>query len=120
VSFSDESERSPDELRFHDVAAVDDLDDGEGTIVFANYKKFALFRIDGEFHCIQNHCPHAGGFLGNGRLRGTEVLCPRHAWRFDVRDGSCARKPRYCVDVYETRVVDGRVQIGLPDSPEPW
>ena len=70
------------------VAAVGDLCDGQGVEVRVGKKKYALFRVDGEFFCLANICKHWGAPLGEGFLDGHFVMCPWHGWRFDVRDGS--------------------------------
>jgi len=101
---------------FFKVLEVGDLAEGEGCVVQAGIKKIALFRVDGQYHAIQNHCPHAGGFLGLGDLSGTQLVCPRHAWVFDVASGNCLSNPRYCVKQYRTRLEDGWVLVGVPDD----
>lgn len=101
---------------FVKVLEADFLQPGEGKVVHAGVKKLALFNIDGEFHCIQNFCPHAGGFLGMGEVHGEVVLCPRHAWGFNIKTGACRTDPRYEVRRYETKVEDGWVLVAVPDD----
>ncbi len=100
--------------KFVKVLEDGQLDEGEGRVVFAGIKRVALFNIEGEYHCIQNHCPHAGGHLGLGEVRGQLVLCPRHSWGFDVVSGDCKTNPRYCVKVYPTKIEEGSVWVGIP------
>ena len=102
--------------QYYKVIELSRLPAQGGTLVYANFKKFALFQIDGELHCTQNHCPHAGASLAMGSLKGCVVKCPRHDWGFDVTDGSCTTNPRYSVKRYATRVEDGWVYVGLPDE----
>ena len=44
-------------------------------------------------HAVDNNCPHNGGPLSKGTLIGRELICPWHAWRWDVTSGRncCAR-----------------------------
>lgn len=105
------------EVQYVKVLEVDKLQPGKGTVVHAGTKKLALFNVDGEFHCIQNFCPHAGGFLGLGPFSGCIVRCPRHAWGFDVRTGECKTNARYAARSYPTRVEDGWVWVGMPETP---
>jgi nitrite reductase/ring-hydroxylating ferredoxin subunit len=49
----------------------------------------ALFRtFDGEFFATSDTCTHESWSLGeDGDLDGTEVTCPLHMARFDIRTG---------------------------------
>ena len=72
---------------FVKVATVTDLKPGEGKVVIVGDRELALFNVAGQFHCIDNHCPHRDGPLGEGVLNGNVVTCPLHGWRFDVTTG---------------------------------
>lgn len=102
--------------QFFKVLKADALNEGEGRTVQAGLKKIALFNLDGEFHAIQNFCPHAGGFLGMGEVRDDCVRCPRHAWRFDIKSGKCLTNPRYDVRRYQVKVEDGWILVGIPSD----
>ena len=41
-----------------------------------------------DVHALDGICPHAGGPLGQGALHGTTLVCPWHAWEYDVRSGA--------------------------------
>ncbi len=72
---------------FVKVAMVADVKLGEGKIATVGERELALFNVDGQFHCIDNRCPHRDGSLGEGVLTGNVVTCPLHGWRFDVTTG---------------------------------
>ncbi len=75
------------------VAAVSDVPPGEGCVVEAGSQTLAVFNVDGRFFAIDNRCTHRGGPLGEGPLEGTVVMCPWHAWRFDVTTGANVNNP---------------------------
>lgn len=102
--------------RFVDVASEDEVVEGQGKIVFVGTKRLALFRVDGDVLCIKNSCPHAGGFLGMGSVKGCKVYCPRHGWAFDLRTGHCESDPRYDVRRFLVKVEGGRVLVGVPED----
>jgi nitrite reductase/ring-hydroxylating ferredoxin subunit len=58
---------------------------GQGRVVEVEGKDLALFNVDGTYYAIDNACAHRGGPLGEGDLEGRFVLCPWHAWRWDVK-----------------------------------
>jgi ferredoxin-thioredoxin reductase catalytic chain len=102
-----ERPEGPTEVR---IAAVDDLVDGQGMEVMVGKRKYALFRVDGEFYCLANICKHWGAPLGEGYLDGHFVMCPWHGWRFDVRDGTTDH-PDSDVRTYPVAVRDGEVFV---------
>jgi nitrite reductase (NADH) small subunit len=46
-------------------------------------------KMNGQVYAMENECPHHGGPLGQGRLEDGKVLCPWHAYAFDVKTGEC-------------------------------
>ena len=46
-------------------------------------------------------------------IDGREVICPIHAWGFDVTSGSSPDDPSCVVSVYPVRVLDGTVEVLL-------
>jgi nitrite reductase/ring-hydroxylating ferredoxin subunit len=89
------------------VAETSDLNPGEGKTVSAGDRELALFNVAGQFHCVDNTCPHRGGPLGEGTLDGTVVTCPWHGWRFDVCTGVSPVVPTAKVDCFEV-VIEGK------------
>jgi 3-ketosteroid 9alpha-monooxygenase subunit A len=49
---------------------------------------------DRQLHILDAYCPHMGGDLSRGEVRGNSVLCPFHAWSWGA-DGKCDSIP-YC------------------------
>ena len=96
------------------VAAIEDVPVGQGRVVEAEGKDLALFNVDGAFYAIDNACVHRGGPLGEGDLEGTIVLCPWHAWRWDVTTGANANNPAVKMACFPVTVEDGVVFVELP------
>jgi nitrite reductase (NADH) small subunit/3-phenylpropionate/trans-cinnamate dioxygenase ferredoxin subunit len=97
---------------FVPVARIAELKPGVGRAVEVKSRLLALFLIDDRVHAIDDTCPHMGGPLSEGGLTGTVVMCPWHAWRFDVCDGTWVdtNKPNG-VGCYETKIENGDVLI---------
>ena len=89
---------------FQLIARTDEIPPGESKIVTINDKSVAVFNVGGTFYAIYNICPHEGGPLGEGRLKGYVVSCPWHDLAFDVRNGQGTDGGGYCVGSYEVRV----------------
>ena len=61
-------------------------------------------------------CTHDRGPLGEGRLRGHLLECPRHGSRFDIRDGVPTTPPAMRpVTTYPVRVQGDAVEVQLPE-----
>jgi nitrite reductase (NADH) small subunit/3-phenylpropionate/trans-cinnamate dioxygenase ferredoxin subunit len=99
---------------FRRVASVDDISFGKGIVVQVDGKQIAVFNVKGLFYAIDNTCPHRGGPLGEGSLRGTMVNCPWHGAQFDVTSGQVLGPPAPGgVTCYSTKVEEGSVWVAL-------
>lgn len=48
----------------------------------------AIFNIDGNLYCVQNHCPHQHApEIYKGILDDCVVTCPMHGWSYNLIDG---------------------------------
>ncbi|MFT7670639.1 MAG: nitrite reductase/ring-hydroxylating ferredoxin subunit [Planctomycetota bacterium] len=76
---------------------------------------------DGEFHVLDNRCPHEGYPLTSGELKGTALTCSWHNWKFDVRSGACMLGEEG-VRSFPSRVEDGVVLVDLsePNPEDGW
>jgi nitrite reductase/ring-hydroxylating ferredoxin subunit len=83
-----------------------------------------LVRIAEAVRAVEAICPHAGGILADGTLSGSRVVCPVHGATFDALTGKVLADPDgieppeggvSALETYPTRVVDGLVEVGLPD-----
>ena len=59
--------------------------------------------------------PFARRPLGQGMLSGHEVMCPWHAWTWDVRSGENTANPSLRIPSYEVKIEGGDVLVRLPD-----
>ena len=96
------------------VAEAVDIPAGEGRVVDAEGKALALFNVGGAFYALDNACSHRGGPLGEGDLDGTMVVCPWHAWRWDVKTGANANNPAVKMACFPVSLDGGAVYVELP------
>jgi len=73
----------------------------------------AAFLVEDQLHAIDGLCPHRGGPLGEGVLRGRVVTCPWHRWTFDVTSGRCTSHPDRDVRVHQVAVDGDDVVVWL-------
>lgn len=101
------------------VAQCDQLPQREGRVVKLGDLEIALFNLGDRFLATDNRCPHQGGPLCDGIVTGSSVVCPLHAWKVNLADGSVERPAGakdHCVRTYPTRVDGGVVAIQVPGA----
>ena len=79
-----------------------------------------LYRCGGQLHAIEDRCTHDDGPLCEGEWdpSASEVICPRHGSRFDLRTGAALTLPAYLVPTYPVRVRDDGMVVIEVECPE--
>jgi len=78
---------------FIPVAKTTDLTDPGQTLLEVEDRIVALFKVGGEYFCIDDVCTHDGGPLSDGKLADHAIACPRHGAKFDIRTGKALTMP---------------------------
>jgi nitrite reductase (NADH) small subunit len=90
---------------------------GEGRSYLAEGEKIAVFctRSGGVF-AVQAECPHRGGPLADGLVGGTTLVCPLHAWKFDLTTGD-ALMGDCGIMTFPVRVDEkGQIVVTVPEA----
>jgi nitrite reductase/ring-hydroxylating ferredoxin subunit len=73
---------------------------------------YAVFNVDGQFYVTQDHCTHGPGSLAEGFVMGTEIECPFHQGRFDIRTGQATAAPcTLALRTWTVHAIDGQLLI---------
>jgi 3-phenylpropionate/trans-cinnamate dioxygenase ferredoxin subunit len=100
------------------AANLHELAPGRSCRVVIDGRGVLLCNVGGEVYAVADVCTHDRGPLGEGRLRGYTVECPRHGARFDVRDGKVLAKPAIRpIETFAVRLDDDRVLVAVPGEP---
>lgn len=91
---------------FVKVAERSELPPGGKKLAEVEGRAIVLFNVDGSFYAIDDVCTHDGGPLAEGDFEGTEIRCPRHGARFDVRTGRALCLP--AIEPVDTHPVEVR------------
>lgn len=78
---------SATEREYVTVAQRDQVPPGSVVEVHVGDRAYALANVDGKLYAIDNNCQHMGGPLSKGFLKGKQLICPWHAWSWDVTNG---------------------------------
>jgi 3-phenylpropionate/trans-cinnamate dioxygenase ferredoxin subunit len=94
------------------VCAAADVPD-PGKQVFEVGDRFVVVvHLDGEWFALEDACTHDGGPLGEGRLEGFCIVCPRHGARFDLRTGAAMSMPAVrATPRHEVKIENGAVLV---------
>ena len=97
------------------ICPVTDLPLGLGRAFQIGSRTLALFltRSGGVF-AMDNRCPHKGGPLADGMISDGAVVCPLHAFRFNLTSGTCDQEGQCPVRAYSAHVEKGMVIVDLP------
>lgn len=94
------------------VARTDDVPPGVVRLVRAGDRRYALANVAGTYYALDNNCPHNGGPLAEGTLRGQELECPWHRWRWNVATGrNCWPGSDWRAARVPVRVVGDAIQL---------
>ncbi len=99
---------------FHKIAAADAVAPGEIRQYVVEDRPVALCNVDGELYAFEDICTHQYTHLSEGEFVDSEVKCPLHGARFDVRTGAAKTLPAVKpVPTHEVKVEDGSVYVAL-------
>ena len=99
---------------FHKLAAADELAPGEIKQYRVEDRFVALCNVDGEFHAFEDVCTHQFTHLSEGEFTDSEVKCPLHGAKFDVKTGAAKSLPAVKpVPKHEVKVENGNVYVAL-------
>ncbi len=75
-----------------------------------------VYRDGDTFYCIDDWCPHGGGYITQGPFEDCIALCPIHGFQFDVRDGRCLHGRDFDVRAYRVTRRGDMLIIDVDDA----
>lgn len=96
------------------LGPVDLVPPGEGRTFTVEGREVAVFRQrDGALFATDAYCPHRGAPLAEGVVGGGEVICPYHAFKFDLATGGCHNDAACSIRTYAIRAEGGLVKLRI-------
>ena len=74
-------------MKYVKAARISALTPGNKMLLTLEGRTILLVNIQNAYYAIDNRCPHMGGSLYDGKLEGSQIICPRHGSVFDVTTG---------------------------------
>ena len=105
------------ETRVVSAGPVERIPLGEGRNVEVDGEEIAVFRTRaGELYAVQATCPHRGGPLADGIVGGSRVVCPMHAYAFDLATGEPTREGCPALRTYRVALSSaGEILLTVPE-----
>ena len=98
------------------LASVDEIPEGQGREFRVGDLFVAIFRDQGEFHAMEDMCPHAGAPMNDGPVSKGVVTCMWHGWKFSLKDGACLNVPRgFPLTIFPVTVEGSDIYVTLPE-----
>mgnify|MGYP003576058575 CR=1 FL=1 len=76
------------------VGKTSDIEEGKLVHITASGKELVVTKLDGSYYAFDNICTHAGAELHEGELSNSELTCPWHGAKWDIKTGSLISFPQ--------------------------
>lgn len=94
---------------------ADQLGVGARKLIRHYDKRIALFRTERAIYAVDNRCPHQGYALLQGDLKGEQLTCAWHNWKFELDEGGVCSFGGEAVRNYPVEVRGGQIFVDVTD-----
>ncbi len=102
------------------LATADDLAPGSERSFKVLGRRILVRRgTDGVLVALELACRHQNADLTGAPQVGDVLTCPRHGWRYDLRDGQCLDQPWAALRRFAVAEEDGAIWLSLKPTPSP-
>ena len=104
------------EKKWFRVAPSDMIPLREGRSIEVGGRQVAVFNLGERFVAVENSCPHRGGPLADGIVSGNAIVCPLHAWKFELDSGESInhKESAACLRTFPVRLEAGVISVEIP------
>lgn len=81
--------------------------------VTAEGQDILLINLKGTIYAVESECPHQGAPLAGAMVKDGHLACPRHGYRFELKDGSCKDQPEFVLRTWPVRIEGDDVIVDL-------
>ena len=88
--------------------------DGKTAVFTVKGKEVVVALVNGELYAFHNECSHMELPLDQGEIEGTEIQCPFHGAKFDLRTGEATHMPAVSpIEIYKVKVDGDDIKIEI-------
>jgi nitrite reductase (NADH) small subunit len=93
------------------VCPAAELGPGKLRVIEIDSQPVVVRNAGGTLYAIENICPHRGGPIAEGEIRGGAITCPWHDWSFDLASGQNTMNPAATIRMFPCRIEGGNVIV---------
>ena len=76
--------------------------------------RFVIAHTAEGFFALADECTHDSAPISSGRVRGNEIVCPRHGARFDLKTGAVTAPPAVvAIDTLTVKIESDNILVWL-------
>ena len=96
------------------AAKVSEVPEFGKKLVEVEGKPVLLVKTKGVVYACESECPHQGAPMQGAFIKEAgKISCPRHGYRFDLANGSCADHSEWTLKVYPVEIRGDEVFVEL-------
>ncbi|MEX1669394.1 Rieske (2Fe-2S) protein [Zhongshania guokunii] len=101
-------------MHYYRLERLINLFDGYRQVFKINSHHLMLLQIDGERFLIESNCPHREYPLKSSDVDGSDLVCPQHGYRFDIRSGELRHySEEHCRNLHCFELVERDSEVGV-------
>jgi nitrite reductase/ring-hydroxylating ferredoxin subunit/alkylhydroperoxidase/carboxymuconolactone decarboxylase family protein YurZ len=99
----------PPKAAWHDLGPTKGIKAGTTVRLDCDGRSVFVYRGKKEYRVYDSLCPHQTTNIPHLALKGNELTCPKHKWKFDITTGECIDKGDTPMKRFESKTKDGRL-----------
>jgi len=96
------------------VAKVSEIPNFGKKVVSVSGREILLVNLRGRIYAVENECPHQGSPMNAAVVKDGYISCPRHGYRFNLEDGTCAEHPACVLEVFPVKLQGDDILVACP------
>ena len=95
------------------VARLEEVPNLGKKLVTVAGQEILLVNFKETIYAVENECPHQGAPMAGALLKDAHLACPRHGYRFELKDGSCKDHPEFTLKTWPVRIENNEIIIDV-------
>lgn len=95
------------------VATISEVPNFGKKVVSVSGREIVLINVKGTIFAVENECPHQGSPLTAAIVKDGVISCPRHGYRFNLKDGHCDEHPEFVLATFRVQLNGDVILVDL-------
>jgi len=98
-------------MTWHDVIGINEVVEDKITVISYEDRYIFIYKGNGHLNAYDNCCPHQSTRIPKSGLSDSELTCPKHGWKFNLKTGVCIEKGNKPLQKFDTKIDNNRLYI---------